>query len=127
MAAHPTLCWRGFERLTPWGDTSPRELAQLRRETMKRPERVLWAAAWIDRWLEPVDLGGERPLMSSYGLKHLAELEHPGGYVGNGELILGALALGWPVERIEDGPNAWIGVSVRSVKAVQKRLRRGAA
>lgn len=54
----------------------------------------------------------------SYTWKHAAEKFHkrrcPGQdyYVSNGMLICAALSLGFPIERIQHSPNAFIGIGV---------------
>jgi hypothetical protein len=63
------------------------------------------------------------PYSSSYGLKHICE-HYSRIYISNGSLIMGALRLGFLVERIDRSPNAAINVSNRSVRKFSERTRR---
>ena len=59
----------------------------------------------------------------SYRLKHIIE-NACGQYVSNGACIQAALDLGLVVEPLPYGPNAYIGVSRRSVRQVSNKMGR---
>ncbi|CAK6701146.1 hypothetical protein BBFGKLBO_03030 [Synechococcus sp. CBW1107] len=72
------------------------------------------------RWLEGMETVRHPRRIGSYSAKHSAE-SWAGGYIGEGSLILAALALAVPVKPYGwRGHGAYIGVAVRSV-----RQRRG--
>jgi hypothetical protein len=52
---------------------------------------------------------------TSYGLKHVPEDEI--GHVSNGVFIAAAIAAGFTVCRIGDGPNAWLNISTAAWRA----------
>jgi hypothetical protein len=67
---------------------------------------------WLKR--QPRTKNLNRRAGTSYGLKHEAEKEV--GYMHNGMFIAAAIACGFKVERDDNGPNAFMNISVRSVR-----------
>jgi hypothetical protein len=62
------------------------------------------------RWLPTLRRAASKSSRShSYALKHRCE-ESTGIYTPNGVLIVAAIAVGLPIERIEGQQNAWVGV-----------------
>lgn len=69
------------------------------------------------KWLEKVDRRGTvNRKITSYGWKHIAEKNSERKYISNGAFIFAAIKLGFLVKCIEDGPNAYINISSKSIK-----------
>lgn len=58
-----------------------------------------------------------RRCRGSYGLKHDAE-RYAGNYISNGALIAAAVELGFRVSPIAESPNAYLGYTTKSWKAI---------
>ena len=105
MDQHPDLCSHGFGNPGDAGFSDWRDdlLSDFGVDQFQRARRYLSAFAHRQT------LNRRR---SSYGLKHSAEDEQ-GGYISNGALIAAAVDLGFRMERINYGPNAWLGIGRR--------------
>ena len=69
------------------------------------------------KWLEKVDRRSTvNREITSYGWKHIAEKNSERKYISNGAFIFAAIKLGFLVKCIEDGPNAYINISSKSIK-----------
>jgi|TARA_R110002124_G_scaffold45705_2_gene137972 hypothetical protein len=70
------------------------------------------------KWLEEVarDRSTVNRKITSYGWKHIAEKNSERKYISNGAFIFAAIKLGFLVKCIEDGPNAYINISSKSIK-----------
>lgn len=117
LAAEPRLTAHGYGTLEAPGTARGTSHARERAELAVRLDRVARLARWLVTELRPTRNAGRH---GSYGLKHVYEAA-TGEYVTNGELILAALAAGYPVKPDGPGhPNAGIGVRTRDVNRVRK-------
>ena len=62
------------------------------------------------RWLQGIETVRTPPRLRSYSAKHCAE-RWAGDYIGEGALIVAAMALGVPLRRYEEGWGAYLGIS----------------
>jgi hypothetical protein len=115
---HPTLTVYGFENPDK---TDPTEM-QERSEALRKSEAAFDAAcAWIREHLPPTPRS--RGYVSSYGLKHIAEVEI--GYITNGLFIAAMLHCGHRFLHPGQGnPNAYFPLTKRRIKALDQRRHR---
>ena len=119
MAEHPTLNDFGIGHgSAEYSNDSPEwRILQAKREILRaRIPEVIWTVDWLRSNVEPIKTINRRH--SSYGLKHLAQLFCPNGYLTNGVFIAAALLVGYPFE--VDPPNAMFGMSERSIKRLHR-------
>ena len=97
--------------------------AELRRQReIIRDDRALGQSSWplafgssrFDKIKAPSQIG------SSYGLKHVAEAEI--GYTTNGAFIAAAIAEGFIVRRVGDGPNALLNISTQAWNMSDRKM-----
>jgi hypothetical protein len=119
----PTLTDEGLAEWYERGMTPAERKEQFRqsREAMFHPgsiESFINAVGWLSRQ-------GKRKTFNrhgtSYGLKHVAseeiayQLKANGrdgdGYMTNGIFIAAAIATGFDIKQIDDGPNAWLNIA----------------
>src|SRR5690606_33807667 len=104
---------------------------QTRMEDLAKFRSDMTAQGQVEEFLRAVEFLQAMPRTkkpnrrrSSYTWKDIAarwySQRHPGddSYISNGMLIAAALALGFKVERIDGGPNAWLNIpdSARHVR-----------
>jgi|TARA_R110001606_G_scaffold205429_1_gene353188 hypothetical protein len=78
-----------------------------------RIHEVREAARWLERNRRRATINRK---YTSYQLKHFAEkTAKPHPYISNGAFIAAAYFLGFTVKRINDGPNAYINISSKTV------------
>jgi hypothetical protein len=115
LAADPRLTSHGYGTFEAPGRSSH---AAERAELLARLDAVVRVASWLRDNLGATRGAGRN---GSYALKHLYE-RATGEYVTNGELILAALAAGYPVRPDGPGrPNAAVGVRARDVGRARRR------
>jgi hypothetical protein len=118
LAANPVLNDHGFglfdvERLT-YSERVAR-LAKDRAEMLSpySLDDFERARCWLRTKPRTVDIN--KSAGSSYGLKHVAEVDI--GYTTNGVFIAAAMAEGFKVKRCyHDSPNAWINISSKGLQ-----------
>jgi hypothetical protein len=116
LAQHPTLNSFGFglyrnaenRKLSP--EDRQRRIEEGQKYLYDHADEVAFVADWLSDVVKTKQVAG----YSSYGLKHTAERQSPGGYIANGSFIVGAIIAGFQVK--QDGPNAKFNMSVRSIK-----------
>jgi hypothetical protein len=115
MAKEPLLTQSGFFQGWRWPRDVREATLRERREAMLTPyaiDEFERSCEWLKR--QPRTKNLNRRAGTSYGLKHEAEKEV--GYMHNGMFIAAAIACGFKVERDDNGPNAFMNISVRSVR-----------
>lgn len=125
MVREPALNYNGIGGHGTYRGRPPEERQQiyqkLRHQLRAHAKDVAITLDWMAKNLAPrktVNRAG----LSSYGLKHLVERDI--GYISNGTFIAAAVIARYPYRFDMDSPNADVGVSLRSVKAVKARQRR---
>ena len=78
-------------------------------------EQIAICCAYLSRFAKPTKT--IRRKRSSYGWKHVVE-GWAGTYISNGAFMVAARILGYRLERIGGGPNAWLNLSTRQREAV---------
>ena len=106
LADNPLITAEGFEH--GWKKTRP--------EYVPASVNIREMQGAVD-WLEKADRRvSVNTTCSSYGLKHIAEKTVDSiPYISNGAFIAAAYFLGFTVKRINDGPNAYINISSKTV------------
>lgn len=120
MDQHPRLTNHGFGIYRDPKDSAEdrsRKLEEGRRALAGDAERVGKIVDWLNQNVKTIKSINTR--QSSYGLKHLAEDDI--GYVTNGAFIAACLILNVPTRPAP--PNAYFGISERSIKALDARRR----
>jgi hypothetical protein len=104
----------GFGVFLPPSKTPKERAAELRRQReIIRDDRALGQFLAARLWLRRFDkIKAPSQIGSSYGLKHVAEAEI--GYTTNGAFIAAAIAEGFIVRRVGDGPNALLNISTQA-------------
>jgi len=98
-------------------DTQDR-LAAYRKDLVDRAWDVAWTMAWLDGHIAPIKSINRKH--TSYGLKHLAEKYHPGGYITNGVFIAAAIMSGYEYSAKLGGPNVQFSMSQRDIKTLSR-------
>ena len=118
----PTLSMNGFGFAEHLG----REMTLAERQEEFRGHRdelersaadVVEVYQWLRENIRPI----KTPAQGSYGMKHVIE-NAIGRYVSNGELIVAALMVGYPMGSVH-GPNADFGMSKRDVDRARAARR----
>lgn len=79
------------------------------------PDEVSLAKTFLSKLEKTTSVN--RHCRGSYGLKHDAE-RYAGNYISNGALIAAAVELGFRVSPIAESPNAYLGYTTKSWKAI---------
>jgi hypothetical protein len=118
LEQEPELGDFGFGVFYPQAKTLEERESGLRkeREYIREPrslEQFMAARAWLTQFSRRKTINR---CATSYGLKHVASRDI--GYVTNGVFIAAAIAEGFIVQRLEDGPNACFNISSAAWKRV---------
>lgn len=117
MDEHPMLTNFGFGVFEETKDTAADRRYKLekgRDELAGDIDRVEATVNWLEQHMKAIRSINTKH--SSYGLKHIAERDI--GYITNGVFIGACLILEFPMRA--DPPNAYFGISERSIRAAAK-------
>jgi len=106
LADNPLITAEGFEH--GWKKTRPEYVP-----ASVNIREMQGAVDWLERNRRRATINRK---YTSYQLKHFAEkTTKPHPYISNGAFIAAAYFLGFTVKRINDGPNAYINISSKTV------------
>lgn len=106
LADNPLITAEGFEH--GWKKTRPEYIP-----ASVNIREMQGAVDWLERNRRRATINRK---YTSYQLKHFAEkTAKPHPYISNGAFIAAAYFLGFTVKRINDGPNAYINISSKTV------------
>ena len=113
---HNGLRLRDTDRRIP-SEERKRTLAEQRSNLRSCVDEVGWTVKWLETNIARIKTINW--VSSSYNLKHIAEKNHPSGYLSNGVMIAAAIASGYSYKRYEDSLSAFFNMSQRSINALR--------